>query len=114
MSYFTLEGTLHKIFDTVQKTDSFRVREFVVVTEDRYPQTIKFQLSQDRCESIDTHSVGDPVSVDFNVVGKEWNDKYFVNLNAFRIAYGNSSSAGNSNSVVTFDDDDVSLDKIPF
>jgi len=95
MSYYTLEGTLHKIFDTEQKSEKFRVREFVVITDEKYPQTIKFQLSQARVDLIDNHEVGEPITVDFGVVGREWNEKYFVNLNAFRISYGNSSQHEN-------------------
>ena len=115
MSFYTLEGTLLKVFDTIQKTDKFRVREFVVQTEDKYPQTIKFQLSQYRCESIEAFDIGDPISVDFNVAGREWNDKYFVNLNAFRIAYGNSANADVSNKISFDDDADEKWgDSIPF
>lgn len=83
---FEINGKLHKVFDTEQKTDSFQAREFVILLEDeRYPQYIKFQLTQDRCDLIDKFSVGSDIKVHFDLRGREWNEKYFTNLNAWRI-----------------------------
>jgi single-strand DNA-binding protein len=48
-----ITGKLHKVFDVEQKTDSFKAREFVIETPGEYPQFVKFQLTQDRCNSID-------------------------------------------------------------
>jgi len=80
-------GRLHKIFDTEQKSASFSARDFVIEIEDgRFPQMVKFQLVQDKCGLIDDYSEGDEISVDFDLRGREWNDKYFTNLNAWRIA----------------------------
>ena len=80
-------GRLHKIFETEQKSASFSVRDFVIeVADDKFPQMVKFQLTQDKCALIDDYSEGDEISVDFDLRGREWNDKYFTNLNAWRIA----------------------------
>ena len=55
---FEVEGKLHRKFDTEQKTDSFRAREFVLEIEGQYPQMVKFQLTQDRCDLIDAYDEG--------------------------------------------------------
>lgn len=90
MSYQAI-GRLHKIFETEQKSASFSVRDFVIETaDDKFPQMIKFQLTQDRCALIDSYSEGDQICVDFDLRGREWNDKYFTNLNAWRIAAANA------------------------
>ena len=79
-------GRLHKIFDTEQKSASFSVRDFVIeVADDKFPQMVKFQLTQDKCALIDNYSEGDEIIVDFDLRGREWNDKYFTNLSAWRI-----------------------------
>jgi hypothetical protein len=84
---FEIEGKLHKKFDTEQKTDTFQAREFVIETMDgSYTQYIKFQLVQDRCSLIDEYQEGEPIKVFFDLRGREWNGKYFTNLNAWRIA----------------------------
>lgn len=80
-------GRLHKVFDTEQKSASFQAREFVIeVADGKFPQMVKFQLTQDKCSIIDDYSEGEEISVDFDLRGREWNDKYFTNLNAWRIA----------------------------
>lgn len=80
-------GRLHKVFDTEQKSASFQAREFVIeVADGKFPQMVKFQLTQDKCPLIDDYSEGEDISVDFDLRGREWNDKYFTNLNAWRIA----------------------------
>jgi len=82
---FEVEGKLHRKFDTEQKTDSFRAREFVLEIEGQYPQLVKFQLTQDRCDLIDAYDDGNQLKVHFDLRGREWNDKFFTNLNAWRI-----------------------------
>jgi len=80
-------GRLHKVFDTEQKSASFSAREFVIeMLDGKFPQMVKFQLTQDKCSLIDDYSEGEDISVDFDLRGREWNDKYFTNLNAWRIA----------------------------
>lgn len=94
-------GRLHKIFETEQKSASFSVRDFVVeVTEDKFPQMVKFQLTQEKCALVDDFSEGDEICVDFDLRGREWNEKYFTNLNAWRIAQANAQD-GPSNESAT-------------
>ncbi len=82
---FETEGVLHKKFDTENKTDTFQAREFVIKHEGNYPQYIKFQLTQDRCDLITPFEEGDKIKVSFDLRGREWNEKYFTNLNAWKI-----------------------------
>lgn len=83
---FEVEGILHKKFDTEQKTDSFKAREFVILLADeRYPQYIKFQLTQDNCALLDKFDEKQNIKVSFDLRGREWNDKYFTNLQAWKI-----------------------------
>ncbi len=82
---FETEGILHKVFDTQSKTESFQAREFVIRHEGNYPQFIKFQLTQDRCDLINNYKEGDNIKVSFDLRGREWNEKYFTNLNAWKI-----------------------------
>ena len=84
-------GRLHKVFDADKKSESFTARDFVVEIEDgKFPQMVKFQLVQDKCPLIDDFSEGDEINVDFDLRGREWNEKYFTNLNAWRIALADS------------------------
>ena len=90
-------GRLHKVFDTEQKSASFSAREFVIeVADGKFPQMVKFQLTQDKCPLIDDYSEGEEISVDFDLRGREWNDKYFTNLNAWRIARAEAQEGAQS------------------
>ena len=112
---FEIKGKLHKKFDTQQKTDSFQAREFVILVQSgNYPQYIKFQLTQDRCAVIDTFEEGHEINVHFDLQGREWNEKYFTNLNAWRIeavqaataaAPVASPTAGDDNTFPSADDE---------
>jgi len=83
---YKAEGKIVKIFDTEQKSASFTAREFVIeVADGQYPQMVKFQLVQDKCNLVDDYNEGDEIEVDFDLRGREWNDKYFTNLQAWRI-----------------------------
>lgn len=91
---FEVEGRLHRLFATEQKSSSFQTREFVLeIADGNYPQLIKFQAVQDRCALLDRFSEGDTVKVSFDLRGREWNGKYLTNLNAWRIEVGGGDSA---------------------
>jgi hypothetical protein len=94
MASFEVTGKLHKKFDTENKTDTFQAREFVITVEDgNYPQYVKFQLVQDRCALIDDYHEGDDIKVHFDLRGREWQGRYFTNLNAWRIERPAASTA---------------------
>ncbi len=83
---FEVTGKLHRVFPTEQKSASFQAREFVLeVPDGNYPQLIKFQAVQERCNILDNYNEGDQIKVSFDLRGREWNGKYLTNLNAWRI-----------------------------
>ena len=85
MSY-DITGRLYKIFDTEQIKETFRKREIVVEQQDgQYPNYVKIELTQDRTGLIDGYAEGDEVTVSFDLRGREWNGKFFTNLNGWRI-----------------------------
>ena len=93
-SSFEIKGKLHKKFDTENKTETFQAREFVILVESgNYPQYIKFQLTQDRCSIVDSVEQGEEINVHFDLRGREWNEKYFTNLNAWRIEKSTQAAA---------------------
>ena len=86
-------GRIHAIFDTAQVSERFTKREFVVVLADnpKYPQLVQFQLTGDRVGQLDELRVGDEVTIEFSLRGREWKSpkgevKYFNSLDAWRVA----------------------------
>jgi len=93
MSY-ELTGKLFIKFDTMQKTETFKTREFVVekaedINGKLITNYIKFQCLQDRTGIVDRVNVGDEIKVHFNIKGSKWEKNgsvsYFNNLDAWRI-----------------------------
>ncbi len=84
-------GTLKQKFDTQKVSDRFQKREFILTTEANtpYPQHISFQVSQDKCSTLDQFNPGEEIRVQFNLKGREWNGpqgiKFFNTLDAWRI-----------------------------
>ena len=86
----TIKGQIKAVKETIQVTDSFKKREFVITTnEDKYPQDILFQLSQDKVSLLDTIQVNELVEVEFNLRGrgfeKDGVTKYFNSLECWKI-----------------------------
>lgn len=93
MSY-ELTGRLFLKFDTTQKTETFKTREFVVeksedINGKLITNYIKFQCVQDRTGIVDRVNVGDEIKVHFNIKGSKWEKNgqvsYFNNLDAWRV-----------------------------
>jgi len=92
---FEFSGVVKAILDPKTFDSGFTVREFVVENpDDKYPKPIAFQTKQDKVSLLDSLSVGDQVTVSFDLDGREWQGKYFVNLNAWRINSGAGAGEG--------------------
>jgi len=100
-------------------SDRFRKREFVLTDNAAsYPQTILFQLTQDRCSLIKNANVGDEITVHFQLKGREWKNpqgeiKFFNSLDVFKIeratqvAENASEQNFNNETLVPTPDDDL-------
>jgi hypothetical protein len=102
---FDITGKLVAKFDTVQRTETFKTREFVIETSEDIKgriitNYIKFQSVQDRTTIIDRFNIGDQVKVHFNIKGTRWEKNgqvnYITNLDAWRIESGNLQQSGSS------------------
>lgn len=114
-----LIGQIVKIFDKQQVTETFTKREFVIQTNEQYPQMVKFELTQAKCADIDSYSIGDSLIVHFNVRGRKWTNKegkdsYFISLQAWRLE-GDAASSTNTQSIEQAKEDPATLtDDLPF
>ena len=97
---FKLTGTVKVINPTQVISEKFSKREFVIETQDQYPQLVMFQATQDKCSLLDNVQVSSQVEVSFNLRGSEWQGKYYVNLQAWKLerTEGSTNSGGSSGS----------------
>lgn len=90
------QGLLRQIYEEKKITDKFRIKEFVIIVAETYPQYISLQLSGDRLDLLDPYKIGDEIKVHFNIRGRAWKnkegeEKYFNSLHAWRIERINSA-----------------------
>ena len=86
-----LTGTIKVIMDTQQISDSFRKRELVVTTDDKYPQDILIQFTQDKCDVLNKYKAGEQVEIAYNLRGRGWEKdgvtRYFNTIEGWKIDY---------------------------
>jgi len=81
-----LKGKLIVKSEPRQVSEKFRVMDFVIEVQDqKYPQSIQFQLMNDRIAEMDKYSIGEDLEVSFDIRGREYNGKYYNSLNAYKI-----------------------------
>ena len=67
------KGIFKRAGNTKQVSEKFKNRTFDIETTDgKYKQVIRFELSQDRCDLIDSYQLGEELEVSFNLNGREW------------------------------------------
>lgn len=120
---FELEGTLKQLFETQTFASGFAKREFVVeVPDGKYPQMLKFECVKDKISMLEGVKIGDPVKVAFDIRGSEYKERFYVNLNAWKITKGEGVDGEsrierdpvNSSFDSQFDNEPESSDDIPF
>ena len=70
---------------TVGSAGTFKKRTLVVSTNEQYVQHIPIDFVQDKCDVLNNYKVDDDVKVSINIRGNEYNDKYYVSLNGWKI-----------------------------
>ena len=86
MASFEMVGIVKHVGELEEKSASFSVQEFVIDDMDeKYPQLVKFQVMGKALSYLEQDITGMKVNVHFNVKGREWEGKYFTNLQAWKI-----------------------------
>ena len=89
-----LTGTIKEIYDTQTFPSGFSKREFVITTQEQYPQHVKFEMVKERADILQSCVAGELVKVSFNVRGNEYQGKYYVSLQGWRVEKNPAVAAG--------------------
>jgi hypothetical protein len=78
-------------FDT--KNGPFEVIKMVVKTEDKFPQHYQVEFTGDNIDLVEDCTVGDMVTIQYNLSGREWKDpqgnyKYFTSIRGWDLKKG--------------------------
>ena len=81
-----LTGTVIVIGDTeTVGNNGFTKRQLVIETQEQYPQKIPMDFVKDKTSLLDNLNLGDTVKVGINLRGSEWQGKFYVNVQAWKI-----------------------------
>jgi len=110
----TIQGYIVEIKDTQQVTDKFKKRTFWVEhgSNPEYPEVSEFQLTQDRCEILDSYQERDLIDVHFDVKGRKWtspegDEKCFNTLQACKIEKVAKNAPQGDSKAESSDEDDL-------
>jgi single-strand DNA-binding protein len=88
-----LIGRIKLIRDEQTFPSGFTKREFVLTTEEQYPNDIQFELLKEKGNLITSYNMGDRIKVQFDIRGREWQGKYFNSLVAWKIENAGAASS---------------------
>jgi len=82
----TIQGTVETVLETETFASGFTKRVLVVLTDDeKYPQTIPIEFVKDKTSDLDGLQKGQRVTAHVNLRGREYNGKYFANIQGWRL-----------------------------
>ena len=92
-----IKGTIKVIKPIQEVSATFSKREFVITTNEQYPQSILLELHGDRVDIIDSFREGQEVECSLNLRGRLWTnpqgeDKYFNTIVCWQIKATNNAS----------------------
>ena len=91
MPSFETSGEIIRVNNVVNVSDKFRKRDFVLKLPDaKYPQTVQFQVTGDRCDLVRPDMIGETIGVSFNLRGRFWTnqqgeEKCFNSLEVWKV-----------------------------
>lgn len=110
-------GTLTEIFKEQQISDTFKKLDFVIETDEDYPQVLKIELTQDKTGKIAPFKVGDKIKVQYNLRGRKHTKGektyFFTTLHAWRISLETEAQVSAPNTSAMPEDND-NADELPF
>jgi single-strand DNA-binding protein len=113
-----IKGTIREIYAANRVSEKFIKRDLVVTIDGTYPQYIKMQCTQDRCAMLDNFQVGDSVTVDINIRGKQYEKKdgtghdYFTTIEAWKITKDGAYTPSSTPAQTTNDHGGLSDDNL--
>ena len=124
---FEITGKVIEIYPTVQVSDKFRKREFVIEKKEAggaavFVDYLKFQLVQDKCDLINESFLHEEIRIFFNLKGNKWERdgkiNYFTNLDAWKIektsATGHEQNYTPNNTLEDIPPENDELNDLPF
>ena len=83
-------GKIHFVGALRVVSEKFKSKDVVLLTDEKYPQYITIQFTQDKTELVTQNNIGEEVEVSINLRGREWKSptgeiKYFNTIEGWQI-----------------------------
>jgi hypothetical protein len=106
-----IKGQIKLIGQPEVKSEKFTKQEIVITidSDTNYPQHVPIQLGQKLLGVIGQFQVGQVVKATCNVRGNEWNSRYFLSLEAWKVEADGVSQAPIAQVATPSSDDSESL-----
>ena len=112
---YELSGKIKLLQEPKTFDSGFTKREIVVIVEDgKYPQEINLEFVQDKVALLDGLTPGQEVTVSFDIRGREYNGRYFNNLQGWKIVTQDSGQQAPASEPHYPEPSDFGDDDIPF
>ena len=109
-----ITGKIVKLLDAQGGTSArgeWKKRDFVIETQENFPKKVCIACWNERIADLDKYGEGAMVKVSFNVESREYQNKWYTDLKAWRIE-SSSAATGNNSSVSSNDDSGFSQDNV--
>ncbi len=98
-----LEGKVYKFLEETSGVGqssgkAWRRQTFVIETEEQYPKKIAINAWGDLVDAVKQLNVGDKIKVDFRVESREYNERWYTDVVAWRIVKISEQALGNGGS----------------
>ena len=76
-----------KIIETIpfEKGDFYKTEVVLAVADGAYTQEIPIEFVKDNADHVKDLSIGDEITVSFNIKGRKWNDRRFLSLDGWKV-----------------------------
>ena len=106
-----IEGKLVKILPEQSgegKNGRWVKQDFVIETADKFPKKVCFSTWGDKTDLLKVFSAGDMLRVSFNPESREYNQKWYTDLRAWKIEAKNAgSTSGNTGGTPPLSEKDI-------
>ena len=78
------------------KNGSWTKQDFIIETSEQYPKKICCSAWGDKVDALKNYSTGDVVKVSFNLESREYNERWYTDVRAWKIEGGVAATSSSS------------------
>jgi hypothetical protein len=109
-------GKIHFVSALKTVSEKFKSKDVVLLTDEKYPQYITIQLTQEKTGLLTENNIGEIVEVSINLRGRKWESptgeiKYFNTIEGWQINAMETAAVLKETPIIV---DDSNNDDLPF